>query len=236
MTGSNVLGSLAVGQNLIVDNVGIASSLNVSCAYYSLIVGNVANFPSGSIYHGSPVVSSSKNDKINSHSACGVILNPTYLNWFFPFVRSYLISLSSTLRNKQTTGTVLFTGKTITLQGSFSTREVFSVQGNDLSNAVNIKIGNVSENVQLILINVDGTSDQMRNLGSSNLVQFNSKIIFNFFQATSLTIHGTSVQGTVLAMNADITSSSAQFNGQVFGNSWNGNSEIRQVPFTGCIC
>jgi len=166
-------------------------------------------------------------------SGCGVFYDPTYLNSLFRNSHSYLNALSNTLSAYPTSGTVTVSGKTITLTGTLFWRETFFIHGSDLANANTIEMKNIAEFITFILINVDGVTCQMKNLQMP--YGAGTKVLFNFYQATSLTLSSIDIEGSILAINADTTANSGQLNGQFFGNSWNGNFGIHYYLFDGCI-
>ena len=64
-----------------------------------------------------------------------------------------------------------------------------------------------------MLVNVDGTSDSMQNFGISVNGTTREKVLFNFSQATSLSISGIAVQGSILAPRAAVNFGNGTVNG-----------------------
>ena len=68
----------------------------------------------------------------------------------------------------------------------------------------------------------------------TNLNAYTPFIVWNFYQATSMTLSGY-FTGALLAPKASINNPTGLLNGQVFVNSWNGVMEIHYTKFTGCL-
>ena len=82
----------------------------------------------------------------------------------------------------------------MTLTGTNSNTDYFNVKGSDLSSANTLNISAPAG--ATVIVNVDGTSDSFTNAGM-NLIggQPRSKVLFNFYQATSLTLSGVQFEG-----------------------------------------
>ncbi len=151
-------------------------------------------------------------------------------------LRAYATQLSQLTANS----TVSVSGSSVTLTGTDSKLEVFSLPIADLGGTFNLNI-NVNP-LATILINVLGTSVTTSNsgfflngtqvIGDSALGY--QKILFNFYQATNINFGGT-FQGTVLAPNADITGSNGQVDGGLIAKSFTGSSEFHDLLFTGTL-
>ena len=58
-------------------------------------------------------------------------------------------------------------------------------------------------------------------------------ILFNYFEATQLSVAGVGISGTVLAPHAATTFNWAQIDGQLITNSLNGTGEVHNQLFGG---
>ena len=83
-----------------------------------------------------------------------------------------------------------------------------------------------------VIFNVSGSSlNWNANYESSDAAD--TKIIWNFYQATSLTFN-TLIGGTVLAPDAAVTNNN-QIDGTLVANSWTGQGELHEYGFTGTL-
>ena len=68
----------------------------------------------------------------------------------------------------------------------------------------------------------------------TGLTNYVPDIVWNFYEATSITLAG-DFEGAILAPYANVINSTGVLTGQVFVNSWNSVMEIHYVKFTGCL-
>jgi len=61
------------------------------------------------------------------------------------------------------------------------------------------------------------------------------RIFYNFYEATSLSVHDIQIEGTVLAPLADLNFPHGLIEGQVVANSSNGAGQFNNLPFSGCL-
>jgi len=105
---------------------------------------------------------------------------------------------------------------------------VFSLTTTQLQAAANIEF---SGNASTIIINVSGNSfNDYANLNIANSLA--SKIIWNFENASSITLRGWA--GTILAGNATVSAGSA-INGVLYAKNYTGNGELHSVAFAGVL-
>jgi len=155
----------------------------------------------------------------------------------FDYWKQYLIGLSAKVAGLTATGTASFQYGTLTLTGTLAHHmEVFSVRGSDLCSANYINIVNF-DSYATIFINVMGDN---LNCGRCGFSQYNQQnVLFNFFEARTLTFQSVAWMGSVLAPYADIINPTGNMVGQVFANSWKspGVTCMQQnwYPFQGCI-
>ncbi|WP_052087951.1 DUF5057 domain-containing protein [Paenibacillus wynnii] len=169
----------------------------------------------------------------NKNSIKGTVGKGTPIN--FAVVKENLITLSTTLGTLNQNRTVAepYYGKT-TLSandGEGTQLYVFNVSGSNISTSSSIDINVPSGST--VLVNIDGDSDQMHL--DTNLTGVDaSHVIYNFTQATHLTLRNT-IKGTILAPKAQITFDNAQITGQIIGRSITHSSTINFLPFKGSI-
>jgi choice-of-anchor A domain-containing protein len=121
----------------------------------------------------------------------------------------------------------------ITLTGTSSGVNVFSVTGSDLAAANGLTI--TAPAGSTVVVNVTGTIDTAQNFGFTFNGVTRENTLFNFYQATSLTLSGIGFDGTILAPLAAVSFNNGQLNGQIFAASLSGTGEVEHDDFAGCI-
>jgi len=126
----------------------------------------------------------------------------------------------------------LVCGKVNVIHSTAYTEGNLAAGGNDLTNTntVNISVNQGST----VLINVTGSGQTFQN-GQVFLNGVDaSQVIYNFSDATSLTLAGSKNPfGTVLAPFANVSGGFGTLDGQLIAQSFNGNIEFHNVLFTG---
>jgi choice-of-anchor A domain-containing protein len=129
----------------------------------------------------------------------------------------------------------VFTGRTGSKDGSV---DVFYVpKGEDLIKTGYWELNNVDE-ASTIIVNIGGSSAGFNNLDLSAWKNWSSRVIFNFYEAQSLTIQGVAVQGSILAPRAIVSASNGQVRGQIIAKQWFDGSSVYvqwNGGFSGCI-
>jgi len=76
--------------------------------------------------------------------------------------------------------------------------------------------------------------------GNTNIVLSSSvvleKVLFNFYQATSLNIYAVSVSGSILAPQAAVQFDDGNIDGSIASASFNGTGEIHLHPYIPPAC
>ncbi len=119
------------------------------------------------------------------------------------------------------TTTVLSYGS-IKLNGDNATRNVFNVKGSDLAKATILRITAPADST--VIINVSGTSTSLKNAGVVLNGVNRQRVVFNFYEATSLSFEGIALQGTVWAPKASVMFSNGVLRGALFSKSLQGGS------------
>lgn len=142
-------------------------------------------------------------------------------------ISNQLTQLSTTLSTLKTT-----TGSSLS-NSVFTAAPVNGVAVLDLTGAQLQAIGNPTFNLngaQLLIINVNASSYATISGQNFNDAGIASKILWNFYDATSLNF-GVEFGGTVLAPGAAVTNSSP-IDGTLFAASYTGRSELHVAPLT----
>jgi choice-of-anchor A domain-containing protein len=145
----------------------------------------------------------------------------------------YLRNASTAWAALATNGTIGWQSNQYTLTGSNASLNVFNISGANLAQATRLTINAPARST--VLINVDGTSVSLRNFGIRITGTSREKVLYNFAQATSLTLNGLGVEGSILAPRAALTATNGQINGNVIAASFSGGTAIYDPLFTGCL-
>lgn len=208
----------------------------------SLVVGGDLTFSSGAVYNGNVAVGGSAAGA-DSSVRWGLINGGQTLTdnlgsnlpVDFSVEENRLSQISEVLAAQSDTGTSEYKWSQLFLSGNGSAgRQVFSVDAADLGAASNIVVDNIADGVEVV-VNVSGETASM----SGGMDQFFSNnrenILFNFFEAETLSLSNIGVQGSILAVDADITTGWGVVWGQVVAESWNGPMQVNEAPFEGTV-
>lgn len=220
LNGSAVIGGNANWNGATI-NGNLSANGSVNFSGYGQITGNVSYGTSytnptttvqGSVSHGTTTL------PINFSSAA-TYLNDTSLAYSkIAATGSTVNSYGSITLNSGNTGKAL---------------NVFNVSGAMLGSANGLTI-NADPNAT-VLINIDGTADQMQNFGININGTDKQHVLYNFYQASSLNLSGIGVEGTILAPSAATNFSNGHINGSLLVNSLSGGGEGHDYLFKGSI-
>lgn len=230
---SDAEGSVAIGGDATLTNYSVASkrsgndALLVVDGHLSYTNGQVGKNGSGYIY---------------AQTATLTGTNPTTFNTTgsgvdFSAAAAYLNTASSAWGNLAATGTtVVQSWGGINLNGTNSDLNIFAVDGASLFGANTLNIS--APTGSTVLVNISGNLTGMKNMGIGLNGIENSKILYNFFQATALTFEGIGIQGSVLAPLASVDFDSGNINGQMIAYTLGSQSdassgEFHDIAFTG---
>jgi choice-of-anchor A domain-containing protein len=250
-SGADSEGRMYVGGNLTANGYGIASKDNETCEsdQYSLVVGGDITLSGGSLGDGR--VAYGGNASLDNFTVpCG--------SWKFPdsiappvdFVeleatlKGYSIAFTQYPVNGTLTGSLVLTGTDPKLN-------VFSITGDQLGSANQIRF--VAPEESSIIVNVSGETidfsskgfilpdGQASCRGASTaddpqlLSGWCHKILWNMYEAATLTIDGIGVQGSILAPYATLDGGSGNVDGQVIVEYLFGGIEYHPYFFSGCL-
>ena len=180
-------GTVTMGSN---DNAALTSSATL---YYGSTSGNTfPQYPRFTITH---------------------LANGGISSGFFSGANATLTSDSSVLESQPQNGTVTFAYGTLTLSGSDAGTNYFNVSGTNLAATTSMSISVPSG--ATVIINVNGVTDQFSGASMSLSGTSADKILFNFYQATSVTLSGIELKGSLLAPTATLYASGGQSDGNV---------------------
>jgi choice-of-anchor A domain-containing protein len=132
---------------------------------------------------------------------------------FFTNATATLIHDTTFLASQIANGTTNYQYGALTLTGTDKTVDYFNVSGANLAaaNSLNISVPTGAT----AIVNVSGATDQFKNAGMNISGTTEDKVLFNFSQATSLTLSGVAFEGSILAPNATLYGSSGHTDGNV---------------------
>ncbi len=167
----------------------------------------------------------------------------------FPDVQNTLTAYSALMAGYPVNGTASYEGSVLVLTGDKEDINVIEIDGADLLAAGSIRIE--APLTSSVIVNVTGDTagfsggtmtlpdNNTCGSGAVELDDFCNQLIWNFTEATTVSVGSTAVQGSILAPHATMTASgSGQVNGTVIVANFNISSCIEMHPhyFNGCLC
>jgi choice-of-anchor A domain-containing protein len=254
-TGTDSQGRVAAGGNVQYQNMSIASQLKEPFPFGDLVVGGDLFWRNGSVGYFDPADSGNPAYKkgivwvggiadVNETVTYGALNYGKPIN--FQAAQSYLTQSSAAWGTLHANGTVTVNplqhgSVEIILTGYDPHLNIFNLSGADviMANAgsfrVNIPPGST------VLVNIDGSVSAMQNFGfffpDEPYLEFDwdPYILYNFYQATTLTFGAIEIHGSVLAPLANVQFSDGHIEGQLIAMSLTGTGEAHNEPFIGQI-
>lgn len=230
LTNSDVGGRLAVGGNLTLANYGIGTGLpNSNGTRDDLVVGGNLAWTNGQAFAGNVVYGGTA-----ALSGVGVPNGSVSQGAPFDFAcaTEVLKRRSADLGARTPNGTTTTNFGGVQMAGTDARQNVFAVSAAALAAATWWQISAPAGSD--VIVNVTGTSAAIQNMGISYVGPTASRVVFNFPQATALTIAGAAVNAAVLAPCAALTFNNGQLNGRLWVGSWTGTGEPHEVAYEGC--
>jgi len=228
MYSSDSQGPVAVGGNAFLSSFGIATA--TTNGQNALTVGGSVTGFSGQVY-GNLYAQNPPN-----FTSVGVLGTTTVggvspVN--FSSLQSAITQAASLLSQQSTTGTTNLVGGTLTMTGNLAGMNVFYVDGSLLTGVQSINI-NIPTGATA-LVKVSGSSVYLGlsglGFGYSNM----QKVLYDFYQATTMTIQSTGFEGSVVAPLAAINFNNAHIDGSMIANSISGTGEYHDYFFNGSL-
>ncbi len=212
--GNSTAGALAIGGNANINGHSIGN--NKSNYYGAVIGGDLGGTPWGGSANGNLWVGGTNNKGSNYTSGHVDTSATASAPVDFGAAKTYLTSLSGGLAAVHATGAYDKPNNwTQTLTGSNSSVEFFSLNANDLISA-NFSLNNIVSGATLIF-NVAG-SDVTLGWPWQSFSNYN--VLFNFYEASSVTLQNAGITANILAVNATMYGSGNLY-GTVVANNWN---------------
>ena len=228
-TYSDSQGRVAVGGSATFTGYSVASALTPASAGDGLVVGQNLTYTGGTV-NGNVRVGGTSN-------LSGVTVNGASYNdlpFDFATEESYLKGLSTSLTSATANGATTYYswgGISLTGDGS-SSQQVFTLDGAALLNANTLSLGGVGS-ADTVIINVSGLASGFTSMGFSGFAGLSDNIIFNFYEATTLTLAGIGAYGSVLAPLANVEGTNGNLEGTLIANSFEGSLEFHASTFDG---
>jgi len=227
---SDVQGRLAAGGDVQISNYSVGTSLPSSAnKSANLVVGGKLTASNGQLAHGSAVAKSLSVSQ-NFGAPTGTIsIAPMPVDFSAEQLR--LSSLSTTLATMSQTAGVInkFQYGGFTLTTAITGLSVFNITA---ANANNFTL-TATKPGAVVLINVAGTSASFQNMGFSFSGIDAAHVLFNFQDATTLTLGGIGFLGSILAPKADVNFNNGNMTGTMIAKSLTGNGEFHLATFQG---
>jgi choice-of-anchor A domain-containing protein len=182
------------------------------------------------VYNGNVVYGDSTNLPLTSVTIDGSLRKDNPIN--FSAAKSYLESLSASLKGYTVTGTSKFEWGQVSVTGADPYLNVFSVDGSELSKSNDFQI-NVP-NGSAALVNISGKVVSWAGGHEINGTVKNN-VLYNFYEADTLKISGIDVRGSILAPKTNVIFSTGVQNGQIICKSLISGGQTNNCLFKGNI-
>jgi len=236
---SDVEGRLAASGNIDINHYSVGDKLDPATAGDVLIAAGDIIFPSGRVYFGN-IIAGGSVAGIGSPVLYGMepgatVTGNATLPVNFSEEELYLKNLSTQLSLLQPNTTTFFQWGGLNLSGDCSSNtQIFDLDGSQVLSAHTFSVSCIPENATVIF-NISGTHVGLTNMSMSSMTAHRTKVVYNFYQATDLTLQGIGVEGSILAPMAQINNPQGVVKGTVIAKSWNGMMQLNHVPFDGVL-
>ena len=154
----------------------------------------------------------------------------------FASLNPALTQLSSSLGQLAPTGTTEIRQrhnlkKQVVLTGSDQRLNIFALASQDLASTQTLIVSVPPKSS--VLININGSSGRLQNLGFAIGSTSRQQILYNFYEATELTLNDDRIQGSILAPQASVTLVAGRVNGTLIGGGLSGGGITWPAPFIG---
>jgi choice-of-anchor A domain-containing protein len=249
-SGTDTEGRVAVGGNATISNYAVGAQLdNGFNGMQNLVVGGDLSYNSGQVFHGSVVASS-----ISLFANVGVPNGSVATGAGpvdFAAEEKRLVALSASLGSETATGTTTNYFGGLYFTGSNPGLNIFNISGAELGAATGFNIAIPTGAFALFNISGYGSGNsynQMQNFGFGTQADPTQSppaftiggldathYLYNFKDATNLTMGGIGVIGSILAPDAATLTGSMQINGTLIVKALSGMAQINYHPYGGTL-
>jgi len=227
LTNTDCQGRFAAGGDVQLYNYAIGTMLVTSSPPENiLLVGGNLNFTNGEVHCGNAVIGGTAT-VVNVGIPNGELEpnTPPPIHFHADFV--YLSEVSKYFSGLASTGSVGIdsNGDISMTATSTSSLNVFSISSSSLTTATAWQISGPEG--AYVIVNVEGSNVSLDGIDMTVTGGIkNTTVILNFYDASAMTIEATSVQGTVLAVDANVYFTNGNVDGSMYCNSVYGDGEI----------
>jgi len=222
LQGSDSQGALAVGGNATLRDYSVGATLPTSNGTRdALVVGGNLTFTNGAVQNGNAVYGGTSALTNVTFPQGGSARQGSVLD--FGTAATQLVSLSTYYATLTPNGTTSVQNGALTLSGSSTTLNVFTVTGAAVAGARSVTINAPASST--VLVNINGTTGGFTNANFTLNGVDASHVLYNFPQATTLTLQNVAIQGSILAPSAAINFTAGVINGTLVGASLNGGGQ-----------
>ena len=234
-TGADSEGAMYVGGNMTTPSysVGAGTDSGLTCSDYALAVGG--SVTGNVVVHGGKVGVAGTNAQA-ANPSCGVSKTlPAGFSTLAAKFTSYSTAFKNYPANGTVSGNIYFTGT--------NALNVFNVTGDQLTSSTQVHF-NLPAGSSAI-INVSGTTINWSGAGfvmpdgtkscRGGTSDWCHRIMWNFYEATTISLSGIGVQGSILAPYATQSGGGGNVDGQVIVEYLTGGIEYHPYFFSGCL-
>ncbi len=223
-------GKIAVGGNAtLTGGFSVGDQLSSSSQLNVLIVGDTLRYSNGVVYNGNVVYGDTA--FVSSLSIPdGSLIKGSPID--FSKISLQLADISRQWKLLPANGSVNFNSGKLTLSGANDSLNVFWIKPEDLISSNDMEI--ITPAGSTVLVNVSGDSLSWQgNLSLTGTDQ--TKVIFNFFEASYLNISGIEIKGSLLAPFASVNFNSGVAYGNFVAYDITGGGQFNNSLFSGAV-
>jgi choice-of-anchor A domain-containing protein len=220
--GHDVVGKVAAGGNITMEDFAVGSGLLDSEIANTLVAGGNLSLARGVVW-GDAIHGGTYTGDSTVHFERGALSSGTPIDFEVRFAG--LRNLSAQLASLPVNGTTMLEEwGGITMQGTDPDVNVFDVQASAFSGAALLSI--TAPAGSFVVVNIHGTSATFSSFGHEFHGGIDQHgILYNFVDAASISADGYGFWGTVLAPYADVTFNNGSWDGGLYARSLTGNAE-----------
>jgi choice-of-anchor A domain-containing protein len=227
--GADVEGRMYVAHDANFPSYAIGTHLAPDPTRADLVVGHDLYFGGGSVANGK--VSYEGELLLGAASTLGGYHQESIID--FAAVEQELTADSARLAALAPNGTVENTVLEVRLTGTDPTLNVFELQAADLANMTSLIL--TAPASSSAVVNIRGESVSLHDFGFSLTGIVREQILYNLPDATSLTLSGVGIQGSLLAPYVDLAFANGHIDGQLVVRNFSGSGESHPKFFVGCL-
>lgn len=232
-----IQGSVAVGGDAYFSDVSIGGELAPDASRTDLLVGGNLTFPDGAVLEGNAVYDGT-DDLTAAATFFGGISASTQVALdaqSFSMAQSAVYSLSAALASlpAQYPDFPYASKGVVSLEGTDSLANVYSMSADDLGHIGGLNI--TAPAGSIVVINIFGSSPSLSGFATTLAGVDSQHVLFHFPDATSLYIGNITVEGSIIAPQANVIYSAGQVMGQLIALSLYSQGQFNWEPYLGCL-